>query len=93
MQKSIITLLLLTSAAAFANEAADERTNRTAFTGERARAEVRTEIQRARQDGTLSQNEDAAAMKQAPQIESRSRSDIRAEAVQAARLRVVHEQI
>jgi hypothetical protein len=38
MQQSIIALFLLTASAAFANEAADEQANRTAFASAATRA-------------------------------------------------------
>lgn len=92
MNKSIIALLLLTSASAFANEAADEQANRTAFAGERTRAEVRAEVERAQQQGTLRFSDVAGNATQAAQGQ-RSLDEVRAEAVQAARIRIVHELI
>lgn len=92
MKNSIIALLLLTSAAAFANEAGDERSNRTAPAGERTRAEVKAEVLRARAQGTLASGDYAGNATQAA-FGDRARSDVRAEAVQAARVRVVHELI
>jgi hypothetical protein len=93
MKKSIIALFLLTSAAAFANEAGDDMANRTAAGGERTRAEVKAETLAAKQQGTLSFSEFAANQQQASQGTGRSRTELRAEAVQAARTRVIHEQI
>ena len=93
MKKSIIALLLLTSAAAFANEAGDDSSNRTSFAGERTRAEVKAEILSAKHQGTLSFSEFAANQSQPTQGAGRSRSELRAEAMQAARTRVIHEQI
>lgn len=92
MKNSIITLLLLTSAAAFANEAGDELSNRTAAAGERTRAEVKAEVLRARAQGTLASGDYAGNATQAA-AGLRARSEVRAEAVQAARVRVVHELI
>ena len=93
MHKSVIALFLLTSAAAFANEAADEQANRTAFIGSASRAEVQAEYLRARAQGQLPDTSEAAALA-SPAIPSvRSRQAVRAEAVQAARTRVVHELI
>ena len=92
MKTSIIALLLLASGASFANEAADEAANRTAFTGARSSSEVKAEVQLAKRAGTLGANE--FALQQQPAISSlRARSDLRAEAIQAARTRVIHEQI
>lgn len=92
MNKSIIALLLLTTSAAFANEAADEQANRSAFIGERTRAEVGADLQRAQQQGAVGAQAEYADYLQQPSISSgRSRADVRAEAVQAARTRVVHE--
>jgi hypothetical protein len=94
MHKSIIALLLLGSAAAFANEAGDEQMNRTAFIGERTRAEVKAELQQAQQQGTVGVHSGYAAYLQQLSLGStRSRADVRAEAVQAARTRVIHESI
>lgn len=91
MQKSIITILLLSSAAAFANEAADEQSNRASFIGERTRAELNAEVQQARASGTLSPTEFARSQAEAAPGVSRSRAEIRIEAVQAARAHVIHE--
>ena len=93
MQKSIIALFLLTSAAAFANEAADEQSNRAATAGERTRAEVKAEVGQARASGSLSSSDYAANLPQAAQGSGRNRSEVRGEAMQAARQRVIHEQI
>ena len=90
MKKSIITLLLLASGGAFANEAADELARRTAFAGDRTRAEVKAGIAAARAAGTLNASEYASNLQQ-PQQAARSRGELRAEAVQAARTRVIHE--
>ena len=88
MKKSVIAILLLGSAAAFANEAADELANRTMFVGERTRAEVQAEIASARAAGTLSVSEYVRNVQ--PAIEgTRSRSAVRAEAAQASRVRVI----
>lgn len=92
MQKSIIALFLLTSAAAFANGVADEQANRAATAGERTRAEVKAQVVLARDAGTLSVDDYAANLPQLAQG-GRSRSEVRGEAAQAARVRVVHEQI
>lgn len=92
MQKSIIAILLLSSAAAFANEAGDEQFNRAAFAGAHSRAEVKAEIAKARAAGQLSFDEYKANAQQ-PQGSTRSRMDARAEAIEAARTRVIHEQM
>lgn len=92
MHKSLIALFLFTSAGAFAGEAADEQANRAAFSGERTRAEVKAEVMHARSAGKLSFG-DYAGNEQAGQHSARSRAEVRAEAVQAARTRVIHEQI
>lgn len=92
MKTSIIALLLLASGASFANEVADDAANRAAFTAKRTSAEVKAEIQLAKQLGTLGANE--FALQQQPAVTGlRARSDLRAEAIQAARTRVIHEQI
>ena len=93
MRKSIITLFLLTSAAAFANEAGDEQFNRTSFSGERTRAEVKAETVRAQQQGELRFSDYHGNKPQASQGFSRGRSEVCAEAVQAARTRIIQEQL
>jgi hypothetical protein len=94
MQKSIIALLLLGSAAAFANEAADEQVNRSSFVGERTRAEVKAEVLQAQRQGAVGVHLEYAAYLEQPSFSSGSdREAIRAEAVQAARTRVIQESI
>jgi hypothetical protein len=94
MKNSIIALFLLSSAAAFANEAADEQMNRAAFAGERTRAEVTAELRQAQNQGAVGvQSEYSSYLQQPSAGFSRSRQAVRAEAVQAARSRVVHELI
>ena len=94
MKKSILTLFLMTSAAAFANEAGDELANRSPIAGgERTRAEVQAEVLNAQKAGTLGFNEYQANQQSTTQGASRSRAEARAEAVQAARTRVIHEMI
>lgn len=95
MQKSIIALFLLTSAAAFANEAADDQSNRASASAaaERTRAQVQAEVRQARDSGTLSSSDYAPNLPQAAQAKGRNRSEVRGEAVQAARVRVIHELI
>ncbi|WBY03275.1 DUF4148 domain-containing protein [Ramlibacter tataouinensis] len=91
MTKALVTLLLLTSSMAFANEAADELANRDTFTGERTRAEVQAEMAHARAAGTLNANL-YDANKNSQSVEShRSRSEVQAEAVKASHQRVVHQ--
>jgi hypothetical protein len=90
MQKSIIAILLLSSAAAFANEAADEQANRTAFAGSMSRAEVNAGIAQAKADGTLRFDEYAGNQQKA-EAKSRSRAEVRGEAIQAARAHSVGE--
>jgi hypothetical protein len=93
MKKSIIALFLLASATAFANEAGDEQFNRTSTAGERTRAEVKADVRRAQQEGTLGFSDYAGNATQSAQAPARARSEVRAEAVQAARVRVIHELI
>ena len=92
MQKSIIAILLLSSAAAFANEAADEQANRTAFAGSMTRAEVKAATLQAKAEGKLHFDEYAASQQKASGY-ARSRAEARGEAIQAARTRVIHEQM
>lgn len=92
MKTSLLAILLLASGASYANEAVDEAANRAAFGAERSRAEVKAEFQAAKQAGHVSMN-DYELQRPAAAQGVRSRSDARAEAVQAARTRVIHEQI
>ena len=92
MNKSIIALLLLSSATAFANEAADEQANRIAFVGSVSRAEVQAGIAHAKAEGNLRFNEYAGNEQKASSV-SRDRAEVRSEAVQAARSRIIHEQM
>jgi hypothetical protein len=91
MNKSIIAILLLASATAFANEAADEQANRWQSSGAMTRAEVRADIAHAKAAGTLRLDEYAANKQKAGAFE-RTRTEVRAEAVLAARAHAVHEQ-
>ena len=93
MKKSILSLLLLTSFSAFANEAGDDLANRTFAEGDRTRAEVKAEVLNAQKAGTLGFNEYQANQQPLAQGPSRSRAEARAEAVEAARTRVIHELI
>ena len=90
MNKSIIAILLLSSAAAFANEAADEQANRAAFAGSLTRAEVQAGIAQAKADGTLRFN-DYAGNEQKSNGFSRSRAEVRSEGIQATRSHSAHE--
>lgn len=90
MNKSTIAILLLASASAFANEAADEQANRKAFTGALTRAEVQAGIAQAKAEGTLRVNEYGGNEAQASGS-SRSRAEVRSEGIQAARSHAPHE--
>lgn len=90
MNKSIISLLLLASATAFANEASDEQANRTAFAGGLTRAEVNAGVAQAKGQGTLRFDEYTTHQQKAS-ASTRSRSEVRIEAVQAAQSHAVHE--
>ena len=94
MKKIAISLLMLAGTAAFANGAADDQANRAAFDGQYTRAEVNAQYLQAKKSGTLVDTSEAASLRQqAAQGEGRSRADVRAEAVQAARAHVIHELI
>lgn len=90
MNKSIIAILLLSSAAAFANEVADDQANRTAFTGALTRAEVQAGIAQAKAEGTLRLNEYGGNEQKANGF-SRSRAEVRSEGIQEARSHMAHE--
>jgi hypothetical protein len=70
MKNVLISILLLSAGAAFANEAGDEQVNRAAFDGQRTRAEVRAEYLGARTAGTLPVTSEAASL-QAPAAPAR----------------------
>lgn len=94
MQKVILSMLMLSAASVFANEAADDQANRAVFAGGQTRAEVKAEYLRAKTGGTLADTSEAASLQPiTPQGNGRSRAEARAEAVQAARTRVIHELI
>jgi hypothetical protein len=84
MKAIFLSTLLLASTGAFADYAADDLRNRTGFQGERARAEVKAELQQARAAGAISSGE-IGTMRAEATTSLRSRSDVKAEAVQAAR--------
>lgn len=92
MNKSIIAILLLASTAAFAGDSAEEKANRTASAGSLTRAEVQAGIAQAKAAGSLRFDEYAGNYQQSPSSE-RSRAEVRSEAMQAARTRVIHEQM
>lgn len=92
MNKSIIAILLLSSAAAFANEAADEQANRIAFSGSLSQAEAQAALAQAKDQGSLHFDEYAASQQQAGGS-GLSRAAFHTEAVQAARTRVIQEQL
>ena len=91
MKKIIISTLLLGAFSAFANEAGDDLQNRSAFQGERTRAEVRADYLRAKAAGTLVDTSEAASQQSQSVGQSAPRGSLKAEAVQAARTRIIHE--
>ena len=92
MKTLLISVALLASASAFANEATDERANREAFSGVATRAAVQSEYLHARETGTLAVTDETASL-QAPAVSAgvQARDDFRREARQAARQRVIHQ--
>ena len=92
MKTVLVSLALLACASAFANEAPDERANREAFAGVATRAEVQSDYLHARETGTLPVTDETASL-QAPAVPAgvQARDDVRREARQAARQRVIHE--
>jgi hypothetical protein len=92
MKKTLLSILLVSSFGAFANEAGDELQNRSRFQGERTRAEVRAEFLNAKAAGTLIDTSEAASQQSLlPTVSELSRASVKFEAIQAARTRVVHE--
>ncbi|HEY0884946.1 MAG TPA: hypothetical protein VGE20_06680 [Ramlibacter sp.] len=92
MKTVLISLAILASASAFANEAADDRANREAFAGVATRAEVQSEYLHARTAGTLVPTDETASLRApAAPAGGQARDDVRREARQAARQRVIHE--
>jgi hypothetical protein len=102
MNKIAISMLLLTSATAFAGTGELSRTGdidaaplqpQAALVTDRTRADVTAEYIRARNEGTLAIVGDTAPM-QSPVVTqgvSRDRDTVKAEAVQASRAYVYHE--
>ena len=91
MKKIIISTLLLSAFSAFANEAGDDLQNRAAFQGELTHAEVRAEYLRAKAGGNLIDTSEAASQKSQTVTQSAIRGSLKAEAVQSARYRIIHE--
>ena len=91
MNKIIISTLLLSAFSAFANEAGDDLQNRAAFQGDLTSAEVRADYVRAKAAGTLIDTSEAASLKSQTVTQSAPRGSLKAEAVQAARTRIIHE--
>jgi hypothetical protein len=101
MNKIAISMLLLTSATAFAGTGELSRTNdidaaplqpQAALVTDRTRADVTAEYIRARNNGTLAIVGDTAPLQPvATQGASRDRDTVKAEAVQASRAYVYHE--
>jgi hypothetical protein len=96
MKTFLVSLMMLGAASAFANEAADEQHNRQTFQSVTTRAAVQTDYLAARSNGTLPVTSEAASLQvQAPTgaKSSPSRADVKLEARQAARTRVIQESI
>lgn len=91
MKKIIISTLLLGAFSAFANESGDELQNRAAFKSESTRAEVRGDYLRAKAGNTLIDTSEAGSQKSQAVGQSAPSRTLKAEAVQAARTRVIHE--
>ncbi|MDI1269430.1 MAG: hypothetical protein PSV40_10080 [Polaromonas sp.] len=91
MKKIIISTLLLSAFSAFANEAGDDLQNRAAFQGELTRAEVRADYLRTKMGGNLFDTSEAASQKSPTVTQSVLRGSLKAEAVQAARYRIINE--
>lgn len=91
MKKIIISTLLLGAFSAFANEAGDDLQNRAAFQGQLTRAEVRADYVRAAAGGNLIDTSEAASLKSQTVTQPAPGGSLKAEAVQAARSRVIHE--
>ena len=96
MKKFAIALFAIAAASAFAGEASYEEHNAAQFSGQLTRAEVKAQFDGAKRSGALGQvAEYAVDQNPGPAATSsiRSRAEVRAEAVQAARTRVVQELI
>lgn len=92
MKTILISIALLASASAFANEAPDELANRQAFNGVATRAAVQGAYLHARAAGTLPVTDETASLRTAaPSGWTQARDEVRREARQAARQRVVHQ--
>lgn len=93
MKTAVLSLMMLAAASAFANEAADDRANRQTFQSATTRAAVQAEYLTARSQGTLPDTSDAASLRTQRPTVSKSRTQVRQEARQAAREHVIHELI
>ena len=96
MKTLAVSIMILGAATAFANEAADDRANRQTFESATTRAAVQAEYLTARAQGTLPVTSEAASLQvQGPIVpgSALSRAEVRHEARQAARTRVIHELI
>ena len=91
MQKSIIAILLLSSSAVFAHETSDQILGLAPFKGELSRAEVKVALAQAQADGTSRYDEHNGYAQKAPQG-TRTRAEVRAEAVDAVRAQTGREQ-
>lgn len=95
MKKIAISMLVLSSAAAFAGNRADAvpLQPQVSLQSGLTRADVTAEYIRARNEGTLAIIGDAAPLHAQPvtQGASRDRDAVKAEAVQAARAYVLHD--
>jgi hypothetical protein len=96
MKTLVVSLMMLGAASAFANEARDDQANRQAFQSATTRAAVQAEYLTARSQGTLPVTSDAASLQvQGPTVSnsSQSRDEVKHQAREAARTRVIHELI
>ncbi len=86
-----VALSLVAAGSAFAGDAADDLSNRTAFAGSLTRAEVQADYAAAAKNGPLVTEAFVFAGNTVLQGPSRDRAEVRAEAVQTTRTHVVHE--
>lgn len=96
MKILLVSLMMLGAASAFANEAGDDQANRQTFQSATSRAAVQAEYLTARSQGTLPDTSEAASLQvQGPTVpnSAQTRAEVKQQARQAARKRVIHELI
>ena len=85
MKNIFVSILLLASAGAYADSAADSQLREAAAQSSLTRAEVKAEYYAAKAAGTLFDLSEGAAIKSEAASSERSRAEVRLEAIKEAR--------